>query len=197
MSKNQKVEQGEQTIRELIAIARKLFSDKGYAYTSTTEIVKQAGVTRGALYHHFDGKEGVFRAVFESIQDDIGQAIMEAVMRTDDSWEQLVEGCKTFIAECANPQIQRIVLIDAPSVLGRETWRQVDEETTTRLLEVQLQAMYDAGTIKVRSPHVMSHVLAGAMNELVLWVVEAENSEQALYDAQAEIEVLLDGLRIK
>jgi len=195
MSKNLKVEQGEQTTRELIEIARQIFSEKGYADTSTTEIVKQAGVTRGALYHHFDGKEGLFRAVFESIQEGIGLAIMTAVEQSDNEWEQLIHGCQTFIAECANPQIQRIVLIDAPSVLGRETWRQVDEATTTRLLAEQLQAMHEAGKIKVRSPQAMAHLLAGAMNEAVLWVVEAEDSEQALKDAQAEIEVLIEGLR--
>lgn len=195
VKKNAKVEQGEATLKLLVDIARQLFSEAGYAGVSTTAIVEAAGVTRGALYHHFDGKEGLFRAVVEDIQAKIGSQILAAIEGQTDEWKNLVAGCEAFIRASIDPSIRRILLIDAPAVLGRDAWRRIDEEATTTLLSEQLYTLMAQGIIDPQPVEALAHLLAGAMNEAVLWISEADNPETALKQTLATLTRLLNGLR--
>jgi len=194
--KSAKVQQGEATTQQLIEIAREMFTQRGYASVSTTEIVKAAGVTRGALYHHFNGKEALFRAVLEHVQAGIGEQIMQAVVAESDDWQRLVKGCEAFLRASIEPSVLQIVMVDAPSVLGREVWRQIDEEATTRLLVEQLDDLVSKGIMRATSTRTLAHLLAGAMNEAVLFISEAADTEKALHDVMENLTVMLDAFRV-
>src|SRR2546423_14950594 len=122
--KNRRVEQGMATGAHLVGTARELFAARGYADVATEEIVRAAGVTRGALYHHFRGKEDLFRAVFEEVERDLTERIAQVAFAEQDPWKLIRAGAAAFLDACLEPEAQRIALMDAPSVLGWEEWRE-------------------------------------------------------------------------
>src|SRR5436305_2161020 len=156
-----KAAQREATTAALISAARELFAQRGYAGVGTEEIVQRAGVTRGALYHHFrGGKEDLFRAVLVQISAEIVQKVAQAAASTDDPWEALVLGSEAFLDACAAPEVQRIVLIDGPSVLGWDVRRAIDADYGLGLLEAALKRAMDAGRLMPASTTAVAHVLA-------------------------------------
>ena len=189
-----KASQREATIRLLIEIGRELFAANGYAQTSTEEIVQRAGVTRGALYHHFGSKEGLFLAVLDDVLGDVARDVARSTTSETSGWEQLRAGCHTFLREAANPAITRIALIDAPAVLDWEQWRELDERHSQSLLRAGLAELYADGTIAV-APDTATPLLPGAMNEAALWVARAPDRETALAEAIRAFDRLLSGLR--
>ena len=113
-----KDEQSQITKRALLDIAKELFTERGYAHTSTEEVVRRAKVTRGALYYHYRDKAALFEAVFDEVRLGYLQAVKERVQATEgDTWQQLVTGCQAFIESVADPSVQRIVYVDGPAVL--------------------------------------------------------------------------------
>src|SRR3954467_10445180 len=111
-------DQAEKTKALLIRTARKLFAKRGYARVGTEELVRAAGVTRGALYHHFDGKADLFRAVFEDVERELTEKLGAEALAKPDPWEGLLAALEMFLDVCTEPEVQRIALLDAPSVLG-------------------------------------------------------------------------------
>src|SRR3982750_1415055 len=112
--KRTKAEQSELTQGALLTAARELFTEKGYAATATEEIVQQAGVTRGALYHHFRDKEELFQAVFEEAERGLVETVRTAADSAQtDPWQGFLVGCQAFLDACLEPAVQRIVLLDA------------------------------------------------------------------------------------
>lgn len=193
--KTSKAEQAKLTITKLTEVARHYFSTYGYAEASMEEMVKTAGLTRGALYHHFGNKEGLFMAVLASVQKEIGERVEVEAAKSEDPWEQLLFGCLAFVTSAVEEQNRRILLIDGPSVVGWDAWRKMDEEHSMRLLREQLQDMEQRGYLKPVSINALTHLLSGAMNEGVLWVAQMSDQEQALTDIQAALSLLLDGYR--
>lgn len=197
MARKTKAEQRAQTTHELIAIAREIFSRDGYAGAATEEIVARAGVTRGALYHHFGSKEGLFRAVLEQVQTDIARRVEIAANNAPpgDGWQQISAGCRAFLEANLDPQVRRIVLLDAPAVLGWEVWREIDAANSVRLLHVGLQELANAGQIRALPLEAVVHLLSGAMNEAVLWIADSPDPQKALNEAVAGLEAILNGLK--
>lgn len=161
-----KVAQREATTKRLLEVARQQFTKHGYAQTATEAIVEEAGVTRGALYHHFGSKEGLFKAVVEVVQQDVATRIEEAVSKTNDPWQQLLIGCKTFLTASMDADIQQIMLIDAPAVLGFEAWREIDSQNSMQLLQKSIQELVNKKMIQTPSVEAFTHLLSGAMNDL-------------------------------
>ena len=195
--KNAKAEQSRATIERLIIVATEEFSQKGYAKASTESIVRNAGVTRGALYHHFKDKKDLFYAVFEAAQREIGKRIEDGADASDDPWAQLVAGCRAFLRACTEPSLQQIVVIDAPAVLEWNTYREVDETmpgSGFSLLREGIHEVIDCKLIKPLSKDAVAHLLSGAMDEAAVWIARCEDREQALAEAQMVLECLLDGL---
>src|SRR6516164_3359363 len=121
-----KAEQSEATRTALLATARAMFAERGYAAVGTEEIVRSAGVTRGALYHHFAGKAELFEAVYEDVERELVGTIADSLMATaTDPLQALHAGTRAFLEACEDPAVQRIAMIDAPSVLGWERWREI------------------------------------------------------------------------
>ncbi len=190
-----KAEQRTMTIAKLVEISRALFAELGYAQTPTEEIVRRAGVTRGALYHHFGSKEGLFHAVVAAVQQDVAQRIVAEAEASASLWAQLLAGCRAFLKASLDPAVQRILLVDAPAVLGWEEWRKLDAEHSMQTLDWVLTALAQQGLIKVASIPATVHLLSGAMNEAALWIAQAEQPETALTEAMLTLEQLLNGLR--
>lgn len=190
-----KAEQRVATMARLVAEGRACFSEVGYAEAATEEIVSRVGVTRGALYHHFGSKEGLFAAVVAQVQAEIGARVAVAAAGEAEPWRQLVAGCRAFLAASLDPEVQRIVLLDAPAVLGWDAWRAQDAAHSGHLLEEALATLSEAGEIVPASPTALAHLLSGAMNETALWIARSPDPARALDDATATLERLLAGLR--
>ena len=125
--KTRRAEQAEGTRGALVEAARTLFAERGYAGVGTEEIVAAARVTRGALYYHFEDKRDLFRTVFAEVDTELVQGIARVALEQPDPWQQLVAGCDAFLDSCVDPAIQRIVFLDAPSVLGWREWHEAGE----------------------------------------------------------------------
>jgi AcrR family transcriptional regulator len=191
-----KAAQREATTAALIAAARPLFAERGYAGVGTEEIVQGAGLTRGALYHHFrGGKEDLFRAVLVQISAETTQLVMEAALATSDPFEALVVGADAFLDACASHEVQQIMLIDGPSVLGWEVWRAADSDYALALLEAALQRAIDAGRLIDQPARALAHVLIGALDEAAMVVARADDQEAARAEMAQTVRRLLEGLR--
>ncbi|MBV8429752.1 MAG: TetR/AcrR family transcriptional regulator [Solirubrobacterales bacterium] len=191
-----KAAQREATVRALVSAARELFAERGYAGVGTEEIVQRAGVTRGALYHHFKGgKEELFRAVLVQLSAETVRRVGQAANAHQDPWEALNAGADAFLDACATSEVQRIVLVDGPSVLGWEVWRAIDTDYGLGLIEQALQRAMDAGARLPASTTAVAHVLAGALDEAAMVVARADDPAAARAEMGKTIRRLLDGLR--
>jgi AcrR family transcriptional regulator len=191
-----KAEQSEETTAALIAAARELFAQRGYAAVGTEEIVQKAGVTRGALYHHFrGGKEALFQAALVRVMAEMTREVARRAIAADDPWEELVAGTDAFLDVCTTPEMQRIVLIDGPAVLGWDLWRAIDAEHGLGLLERAIQEAMDAGRLLPGSAIAVAHVLLGALDEAGMVIARAEDPIAARAEMGRTVSHLLAGLR--
>lgn len=189
-----RAEQREATRRTLIAVSRRLFAAHGYAAVGLAEIVRESGVTKGALYHHFAGKAELFRAVLEEVQREVAARVAAAAEAAAGPWEQLTAGCAAFVTAGADPEVQRIMLVDGPAVLGWNEWRAIDEATSARHLAEALTTLVEDGTIPAQPVEPLARLLSGAMNEAALWLAQTARPGD-LDDTLAALARLLEGLR--
>jgi AcrR family transcriptional regulator len=187
-------ERSETTRARLIAAARRLFAERGYAGVGTEEIVRSAGVTRGALYHHFAGKPELLEAVYEELEGEITKKIAEGALSGSNALEALTAGSEMFLDACLEPEVQRIVLLDAPAVLGWERWREIAADHGLGLVEAALAAAMDSGQIARQPPRPLAHVLMGALDEAAMLVARAEDTGAARAEVGATLESILQGL---
>lgn len=196
MTDGTRAQQREQTRRTLLREGRRLFATRGYGAVGLAEIVGAAGVTKGALYHHFDGKAALFRAVLAEVQQQVGETVAATAQAQDDPWAQLTAGCQAFLVASTAPDVQRIMLVDGPAVLGWNQWRALDEAASARHLADALATLIEAGTIAPQPVAPLTHLLSGAMNEAALWL--AGSTEPAdLADTTAALSQMLAALRIR
>jgi AcrR family transcriptional regulator len=193
---NRKAAQSEATRARLLAAARPLFASEGYAGVGTEAIVRTAGVTRGALYHQFADKRDLFRAVFEQVEGELVQTIAARALEVgaEESIEGLRAGVQAWLEASMDPEVSRIVLLDAPAVLGWEEWRKIGEAHGLGLVIGALEGAMEAGAIKRRPVRALAHVIVGALDEAALYVARAEDPVAAREEAAAVLDVLVDGL---
>ena len=160
---------------------RILHPHRGYGVTATEEIVRRARVTRGALDHHFAGKEELFRAVFAAVDREVVQRVVAAATPPD-PWPRLIAGCLDFLDACLDPTVQRILLLDGPAVLGWEAWRDLESRSCLGLLRPQ-------------PVELLAQMLFGALTEAALLVARAADVPAARDQAGACVVALLEGLR--
>jgi AcrR family transcriptional regulator len=190
-----KAAQSEATRTKLLAEARALFADRGYAHVGTEEIVRAAGVTRGALYHQFADKRDLFAAVFEELESEL---ILESANRmagAKDPLEAMKAACRGWLEACSRPEAQQIVLLDAPAVLGYETWREIGERHGLGAVMASVQAAIDAGVMEAQPVRPLAHVLVGALDEAALYVARAEDPQSALAEMDAVLSRMVDTRR--
>ena len=195
-TRSRQAERSQATRAALMQTARELFAERGYAAVGTEEIVRAAGVTRGALYHHFDDK----RALFEAVYEDVEQRLLERIAAdaeaaaANDPLQTLRNGMDAFLAACEDPAVQRIALIDAPAVLGWEKWREIGMRYGLGLVQGVLQAAVDAGQIEPQPVAPLAHLLLGAVDEGAMLIARAEDEGRTRADVAASLGRLLDAL---
>jgi AcrR family transcriptional regulator len=194
-SRRSQAERSQATREALIAAARKLFAMRGYAAVGTEEIVRAAGLTRGALYHHFGGKEELLAAVYERIEGELAERIAAGALGASDPLEAMQAGTEMFLDACLEPEVQRIVLLDAPAVLGWERWRQIAADHGLGLIEATLKAAMEAGKINPQPVKPLAHVLMGALDEAAMLVARAEDPDATRVEVAQTLDSLLAGLR--
>ena len=192
--KNRRVEQGEATRDHLIRAARGLFATRGYANVGTEEIVRAAGVTRGALYHHFAGKADLFRAVAEEVDRDLVARLASVAANARDPLDAMRRGAAAFLDACLDDEVQQITLIDAPAVLGWAQWREMGAQYGVGLVEGVLAAAMDAGQIERQPVRPLAHVLIGAMDEAALMVARADDVAVARAEVGQIVDRLIEGM---
>ncbi len=182
----------------LLAAARVLFAERGYADVGTEEVVREAGVTRGALYHHFSGKDDLFRAVFEDVEQQLVDELVALIGQSGATspLDALTVGLDGLLEAALDPGLAQIVLIDAPAVLGWQRWRELGWQYGMGLVEAGLAGAIEAGELAPAPLRPMAHVLLGALDEAVLYVARAEDQEAAREEMALVVRRILDGLRV-
>jgi AcrR family transcriptional regulator len=175
----------------LLDAGRALFAERGFAGAGQEEIVERAGVTRGALSHHFATKQGLFRAVVESVERDLTERIGAAAMRGDDPIDHLRLGCLAFLDAALDPAVRRIVLLDAPAVLGWQAWREMDTTYGLGLVSAALEHCMEAGLMPRRPVQPLAHILLAALNEAAMLVANADDPVATRAIVGREVEHLL------
>jgi len=188
-------ERSEETRQALIDAARPLFAERGYAAVATEEIVRAARVTRGALYHHFDAKEDLFRAVYEEVEREVVEHVASDAMAAGDPLMALRIGAHAFLDACEDPAVQRIALLDAPSVLHWEQWREIGERYGFGVIQAGLEAAMDAGLIERQPVRPLAHLLMGSIHEAAMVVARADDGGQTKREFAAAIDRQIDWLR--
>jgi len=192
-----KAEQGEATRATILRAARELFTEHGYGGVGTEEIVRRAKLTRGALYHHFADKKDLFRAVHEQIEGEVMEAIGTRMATAEgDPFALLVIGTRAYLDVCTDPAITRITLVDAPSVLGWEEWREIDLRHGLGIVIAGLQGGMDAGVLRPQPVRPLAHLMLGAMGEAGMVIANAADPDAARAEVEPALLGLLDGLRV-
>jgi AcrR family transcriptional regulator len=193
---NKNVARGEATRSQLLAIATRMFAERGYEDTSIEAVLREAAVSRGSLYHHFASKEALFEAVAEEVETDVGARTFAAAAEAaaDGPVAALRAGAVSWIRLAGDPVVQRILLIDAPSVLGWEKWRAMEEQHALGGIKMTLQVVAEQGKLRPELADTLAHVLLASMNEVALLVARAEDKETAMKDGADAIDELMQRL---
>jgi AcrR family transcriptional regulator len=185
--------QGAATRAVLLRAARELFGSVGFADTSLDEVVAQAQVTKGALYHHFGSKEGLFAAVYEQVQEEVSDRVVEQFLLPD-PWEALLVGCDLWIDAHVEPSVQRIVLRDARAVLGWQVVRDVENMFGVVPLRGVLRRAVRVGLIEGGSLRPLALMVMGALTEACFYVADADDRAAAREEVRALMQKLLEGI---
>jgi AcrR family transcriptional regulator len=191
---DRRLDKGKATRDRLVVTARALFGERGYENTSIEAILEATGIARGALYHHFAGKEAVFDAVLDGLVAEIAAAAADAARASDDPVRSLREGFASWLRTALDPAVQRIVLLDSPSVVGWARLREIDEQRTLAGIKATLRQLADQRRIAAGDVDLLAHMLLAAVNEAALLIAQADDPQSALVAGQATIDRLLDRL---
>ncbi|PUA81028.1 TetR/AcrR family transcriptional regulator [Nocardioides currus] len=188
------------TKRELVAVAEELFAEQGYPATSLDQIVGQAQVTKGALYHHFSGKQALFEAVFERVEAEARASIQAGLKDQRDPWLKAQAGLRAFLDVVQQPAYRRIVVLDGPSVLGYERFREQEERSTFAIVVEIVRAVltageWDDGEVDEEMLQTFTRVFFGAMSSAGTSVASSDDPALAAQRVEAALGFILTGLR--
>lgn len=183
---------GDRTRRDLVDAGRALFVEKGYFETSISDLVTRSGVgTRGAFYHHFKDKAELFRAVFEEVERDLTLRSLASPPHGADAWEKLSVGMRGFLESALEPEVQRVMLIDGPVVLGWRTLRSIQEGNSIALINEMVDEAIAEGIIDDQPIGELTHLLVAAVEEAALLVAHADRPAKARARAAKVLDRLL------
>ncbi|TCJ16222.1 TetR/AcrR family transcriptional regulator [Rubrobacter taiwanensis] len=181
------------TRRALLDAARALFAEKGYHGTAAEEIVRRAGLTRGALYHHFEDKKDLFRVVVDEMESEIDEEIEKAERAEARLPEAVMAGYRAFVDAVLDPEMKRTFFLDGPSVLGWE-WREIDARHAVGKIEEGLDALIAEGYIEPQPVGPLARLINGALLEAAFFVAASDDPEAARDEAWGAMERLVGGL---
>ena len=189
-------EMNARTTARLVTAARRAFGEQGYAAASMDALCAEAGLTRGALYHHFGGKPGLLEAVVREIDAEIGERLEARWEAEADPWDALVACHVAYLEMATEPEIQRIVLRDAPAVLGQRL-REIDAEGAIGPLAEAIEALVREGRVVPCDPEMVARLLNGALVDAALWIAAGEDAPARLERARGSVVLFLEGLRAR
>ncbi|GAA2401310.1 TetR/AcrR family transcriptional regulator [Actinomadura vinacea] len=181
------------TTAALVAAARELFVERGFAGTSLGAICDRAGVTRGAFYHHFDNKEQIFREVYAAEQEELALVVRKAFRAEPDRWDGLLAGCRAMLEASLDPAVRRITLVEAPGALGWTVMRDIQAGCKEQM-RTGLALTIEAGCLPERPLDPLTSLLYGGLCESALDIARAEDPPAVLRDTVAQLEAMLAGI---
>jgi len=187
--------QAEATRELLVGIARERFVEQGYAATAMDDIVQRAGLAKGALYHHFSGKDALFKAVYDVVLDETAGAVMAAALAEDDPWAAVRAGLSAFLDACLRPAFRRIVIIDSVTVLAARAWESGTEGVELPMLRTVLTPLVDSGALPGVTLDALAHLALGGLYGSALYIARATDPEAARVEADVVLDVVLRGVR--
>jgi AcrR family transcriptional regulator len=193
--KDRRLAQGDATRAALVRAAREVFGERGYAEASVDEVVARAGVTKGAVYHHFEGKEDLFRAVFEQVHREVTEQAAAEFLGPD-PWLALQRGCALWIDAHLDPAVRRIALQDARAVLGWDEVRGIENRFGAVALRGALRKAMHAGVLERQPLRPLALLLVGALGEGCLYISESDEPAVARTEVQALITRMLSAFRV-
>ena len=184
------------TREALVAAGRALFAVRAFADVGTEELVRTAGVSRGALYHHFADKTELYAAVFEAVEADVISRIGAAVMTAQlaDPLAAMQLGAGIWLDACAEPEVHRIALIDGPAVLGQARWREIGSRYGMGLVQGLLAQAIAVGRIPPQPVEPLAHLLLGALREGALYLAVAADPARARQEVGAALDRMIAAL---
>ncbi|MCU1722541.1 TetR/AcrR family transcriptional regulator [Pseudomonas sp. 5P_5.1_Bac1] len=185
----------EETRAALLATARKAFSETGYAAASMDELTAQAGLTRGALYHHFGDKKGLLAAVVEQIDAEMDERLNVISDTAEDTWEGFRTRCEVYLQMALEPEIQRIVLRDARAVLGGASAD--SQQHCIASMQVLIEQLIEEKIVVALDPRALARLIYGSLAEAAVWIAESEAGDERLAQASEALGVLLRGILIR
>jgi AcrR family transcriptional regulator len=192
---NRNAERGAATREQFVTAATRLFAERGYEDTSIEAVLQDTGASRGSLYHHFRGKDALFEAVLEAVETDVGErTAAEAAAQAPDPFQMLRAGSLAWIRLAGDPVVQRILLIDAPSVLGWQRWRELEERYALGLIKAVLAAIAETGRLGPEMVDMFAHVLLASVNEIALFIARSDDPAAAMRPGTAAVDELLHRL---
>ncbi len=195
--RTRRAEYSESTRQALVDSAVDLFTKRGYAGTSLDEVVKRARVTKGALYHHFSGKQALFEAAFAQVETRSIESLTAVLSGDGDAWETAIAGLRAYVRKCLEPEYQRIIVHEAPVVMGWERWREAEEHFSFGLLRTAVQLLVDAGEIEELPVEITARLLFGALSAGASTIASSSDPKRTGRDVERAILRVLEGLRKK
>lgn len=183
------------TKAHILVTATPMFAKRGYSGTALNDIAEKAGVTTGAIYYHFGDKKGLFRAVAEAVEQSILDEITRLVPVDELTWETFELGVVAALDVCARPTIQRIIFVDAPTVIGLRQWREIEMNYAFGMFKQMLAALSSTNELAVKDVDLASQILLGAIIEAAQAVADAPNKTKSLSNAKSMIVQMLQALR--
>jgi AcrR family transcriptional regulator len=193
MSPTKRSEYAAATKRDLVEVGRRLFADRGYAGTSLDHVVAEAGVTKGALYHHFENKKELFAAVAERVEAELTATIGQGSER--DPWRAMISGAERYLDAALEPEVQNVLLIDAPTVLGYDRWHELQARYGLGLTRAGLENAMDAGLIAKRPSGPLANMVLSALSAGAMFIARAEDRKAARRHVGEIALAMLEGLK--
>jgi AcrR family transcriptional regulator len=188
--------QAEATRQLLVSVARELFTERGYAATSVEDIIQRAGVARGALYHHFSGKDSLFRAVYEAVQADTASRVVMAAVAVQEPWNGIRAGLSAFLDVCLEPEFRRIVVLDSVTVLQQDAWDGGVEHIELPMLRSVLTPLIDA-YLPGLAVEPLAHVALGGLYGAALYIARSTKPRTARGEVDVVLDTIIGGLRAR
>jgi AcrR family transcriptional regulator len=189
-----RIDKGQATRRQIIEKATELFTDRGYEDTSIELVLRTCGISRGALYHHFSSKEALFAAVLEVTEASIAEKVGIAAQHATNPLDALRAGCNAWLDLAQDKTVRQIVLIDAPSIVGWQKWREMDGKYSLGLLKSALGRAASMGRLREDLVDMHAHILLAMLTELAMLIARADQSAVLTERGQEAVELHLSSL---
>jgi AcrR family transcriptional regulator len=188
-------EYSEATRQALLEAAREAFARDGYQAAGIERISRASRVTRGAFYHHFEDKKALFDALVVAMQKDAATRIAERARSQKRVWDRLGAGIEAYLDACSEPAFARIVVQEAPVVLGAQRYREIEDATTYALLIATLRALHQRGEIKVDDIELLGRMVDAMVCEIALMLPHAKEPKALRKRGQRMVTALLESFR--